>query len=312
MGDLAKVNGIDIWWEDFGDLKNPTVVFIMGAYTNSQAWPMSLINLLVQNNYHVVRFDNRDSGKSTWFGKRNFFENLIKLFPSFLLKYLIRYVIQSNYKKPPDLKIVKSPYDLNDMANDAMALMKYLKIEKAHLVGASMGGLIAQTIALSNPEIVSSLTLMVTSPGIRDERLSKPDPVFLDGMTESALMMIKNNQKEAMLKTFKASMGSRFSYDDEEIEELFNMVNDHGTNTYAFHSKAIEKTPSYLDKLKDIKIPTLIINGSEDPLIPIDHAYALSEGITESELYVMTGVGHELPEELINEISSRMLKTFKI
>ena len=311
MGDLAKVNGIDIWWEDFGNSKNPSVVFIMGAYTNSQAWPMSLINLLVQNNYHVVRFDNRDSGKSTWFGKRNFFENLIKFFPSFLLKYLIRYVVRSNYKKSPDPETVKSPYDLNDMANDAMALIKYLKIEKAHLVGASMGGLIAQAIALNSPEIVSSLTLMITSPGIRDERLSKPDPIFLDGMTESALMMIKNNQKQAMLKTFKASIGSRFSYDDEEIEELFNTVNDHGTNTYAFHSKAIEKTPSYLDKLKDIKIPTLIINGSEDPLIPIDHAYALSEGITESELYVMTGVGHELPEELMNEISSRMLKTFK-
>ena len=311
MGDIAKVNGIDIWWEDFGDSKNPTVLLIMGAYTNSQAWPESLINLLVQNNYHVVRFDNRDSGKSTWFGKRNFFENLIKFFPSFLLKYLIRHVVRSNYKKSPDPENVKSPYDLNDMANDATALMKYLKIEKAHLVGASMGGLIAQTIALNSPEIVSSLTLMITSPGIRDERLSKPDSLFLDGMTESALMMIKNNQKEAMLKTFKASIGSRFSYDDEEIEELFNSVNDHGTNTYAFHSKAIEKTPSYLDKLKDIKIPTLVINGSEDPLIPIDHAYALLEGITESELYVMTGVGHELPEELINEISSRMLKNFE-
>ena len=311
MGDLAKVNGIDIWWEDFGNSKNPSVVFIMGAYTNSQAWPKSLINLLVQNNFHVVRFDNRDSGKSTWFGKRNFFENLIKFFPSFLLKYLIRYLVRSNYKKSPDPETIRSPYDLNDMANDALALMKYLKIEKAHLVGASMGGLIAQTIALNSPEIVSSLTLMITSPGIRDERLSKPDPIFLDGMTESALMMIKNNQKEAMLKTFKASIGSRFFYDDEEIEELFNSVNDHGTNTYAFHSKAIEKTPSYLDKLKDIKIPTLVINGSEDPLIPIDHAFALSEGITESKLYVMEGVGHELPEELMNEISSRMLKNFE-
>ena len=63
MGETVKVNEIDIWWEDFGDPKNPSVVFIMGAYTNSQAWPMSLINLLVRNNFHVVRFDNRDSGK---------------------------------------------------------------------------------------------------------------------------------------------------------------------------------------------------------------------------------------------------------
>ena len=95
MGETAKVNGIDIWWEDFGDPKNPSVVFIMGAYTNSQAWPMSLINFLVRNNFHVVRFDNRDSGKSTWFGKRNFFENLIKFIPSFIIKLLIRYVVQS-------------------------------------------------------------------------------------------------------------------------------------------------------------------------------------------------------------------------
>ena len=228
-----------------------------------------------------------------------------------LLNSITKNLDSIGIKKSPNPETIKSPYDLNDMANDAMALMKYLKIKKAHLVGASMGGLIAQTIVLNSPEIVSSLTLMVTSPGIRDERLSKPDPIFLDGMTESALMMIKNNQKEAMLKTFKASIGSRFSYDDEVIEELFNMVDDHGTNTYAFHSKAIEKTPSYLDKLKNIKTPTLIINGSEDPLIPIDHAFALSEGITNSELYVMEGVGHELPEELMSEISSRMLKTFK-
>ena len=310
MGDLAKVNGINIWWEDFGDSKNPSVVFIMGAYTNSQAWPMSLINLLVQNNFHVIRFDNRDSGRSTWFGKRNFFENFIKYIPSFILKYLIRKIVQSNYKKSPNPKRIKSPYDLNDMANDTIALLKHLGIEKAHFVGASMGGLIAQNIALNSPEIVNSLTLMITSPGIRDERLSKPDDKFLKGMTDSALMMIKDNQKEAMLKTFKSSLGSRFSYKDEEIEELFNMVSDHGTNTYAFHSKAIEKTPSYLNKLKNIKTPTLIINGSEDPLIPIDHAFALSKGISSSKLYVMEGVGHELPEELMEEISKRMLNNF--
>ena len=310
MGETAKVNGIDIWWEDFGDPKNPSVVFIMGAYTNSQAWPMSLINLLVRNNFHVVRFDNRDSGKSTWFGKRNFFENLIKFIPSFIVKLLIRYVVQSNYKKSPNPNNVKSPYDLKDMAIDTLALLKYLKIERAHLVGASMGGLIAQTIALNNPEKVRSLTLMITSPGIRDKKLSQPDPKFLEGMIDSALLMIKNNQKEAMLKTFKSSLGSRFSYNDEEIEEIFNIISTHGTNTYAFHSKAIEKTPSYLGRLKSIKAPTLIINGSEDPLIPLDHAKALAKGIINSQLFIMEGVGHELPEDLMEDISNKMIKNF--
>ena len=122
--------------------------------------------------------------------------------------------------------------------------------------------------------------------------------------------MIKNNQKEAMLKTFKSSLGSRFSYNDEEIEEIFNIISTHGTNTYAFHSKAIEKTPSYLGRLKSIEAPTLIINGSEDPLIPLDHAKALAKGIINSQLFIMEGVGHELPEDLMEDISNKMIKNF--
>ena len=142
--------------------------------------------------------------------KKKFFENFIKYIPSFILKYLIRKIVQSNYKKSPNPKKIKSPYDLNDMANDTIALLKYLGIEKAHFVGASMGGLIAQTIALNSPEIVNSLTLMISSPGIRDERLSKPDDKFLKGMTDSALMMIKDNQKEAMLKTLNRLCSADF------------------------------------------------------------------------------------------------------
>ena len=311
MSNISKVNGVNIWWEEFGNRENPTILLIMGAYANCKAWPQDFIDKLVDENYHLIRFDNRDSGKSTWFGKRSPYENYLKFIPSILLKPIISFFVFFFSKKITDRKKVKSPYDLNDLTKDAVSLLEELKINKAHIVGASMGGLIAQIIGIKYPEKVKSLCLLITTPGRNEESLSPPNTKFLNGMTESALMMIKGKQKEALVKTFTSSIGSKYEYAKEDILKNMKSFIEHGYNPYAYHSNAINKSKSHSEELINISCPTLIINGSEDPLLPIDHGKALNKLIPQSELFIMDGVGHEIPEDLIPEITEKMVKNFE-
>ena len=139
---IAEVNDISIWWEDFGDSSNPTVLLIMGANANAMQWTLDFINPLVEADFHVVRFDNRDVGKSTWLTTE----------PTM--------VFSDNGITNKDVS-----YNLEDMAADAVALLDHLGIDKAHIVGASMGGMITQVIGLDHSERALSLTPIMSSPG---------------------------------------------------------------------------------------------------------------------------------------------------
>ena len=137
---IAEVNNINIWWEDFGNPSDPSVLLIMGATANCMQWGQEFIDPLVDAGFHVVRFDNRDVGKSTWFGKESFSAKLVRLFlPKFLLKFFLKKAFNSiidenGYMQEFDIK--DPDYTLDDMAKDAVCLMDHLKIEKAHIIGA--------------------------------------------------------------------------------------------------------------------------------------------------------------------------------
>ena len=142
MGEIAKVNDIDIWWEEYGEKSNPTVLLIMGANANCMQWPDALIEELVANDMHVVRFDNRDVGKSTWFNKEPFVSKVAKLLPLSISSKLVNYAFSTITDDDGNFTAAEgsnAKYDLNDMAKDAIALMDHLNIDKAHIVGASMG-----------------------------------------------------------------------------------------------------------------------------------------------------------------------------
>ena len=131
----VKANGVELWWEDFGDPSKPTILLIVGAIAPALEWTPEFYEPLVDAGYHVVRFDNRDIGLSTW------------------------------------IDYEKAPYDLNDMATDTVSLMRELGIHHAHVIGGSMGGMIAQLVALDYPEHVQSLTPIMSTPGYGDADL---------------------------------------------------------------------------------------------------------------------------------------------
>jgi pimeloyl-ACP methyl ester carboxylesterase len=283
---IAEVNNINIWWEDFGDPSNPSVLLIMGANANALLWREDFINPIVESGFHVVRFDNRDVGKSTW----------VTTEPTFNID--AGSVVASEVS-----------YTLEDMASDAVALMDHLNIQKAHIIGASMGGMITQVIGLDYPERVSSLTPIMSSPGIglEDSNLQGPTQEMMEAIIESMKLNMEGEYEDALVVNYKVLSGSRFPFNEEKFREKAKEVIAHGHNPFPGHGAAVGQSPHRGVRLPEIDIPTLVIHGTEDAILPYDHGQALAEGIKNAEFMTLEGVGHEIPEELTEEITQKII-----
>ena len=202
-------------------------------------------------------------------------------------------------------------YDLSDMAKDAVSLMDALKIDKAHIIGASMGGMITQIIALDYPERVLSITLIMTSPGIHNEFLSGPTKELLEAMKKSFVYNLKGRVEDGVVEIYRQLTGSRFPFNEKEFREKLKPVIAHGNNPFALHGAAIGASPDRTSRLHEIKVPTLVIHGTEDAILPLDHGIAVAEGITDSKRMIMEGVGHEIPEELLPEIINEIIANIR-
>jgi pimeloyl-ACP methyl ester carboxylesterase len=274
----AKANNIDIWYEDFGNPSNPTVLLIMGAGAQCVFWNMELINKIVNAGYHVVRFDNRDTGLSTWIDDFN-----------------------------------AAPYSLEDMAADTIGLMDALNIEKAHIIGWSMGGMIAQLIAIHYPNRILSLTSWMSTYWSLD-----PDvPAMSDEMTswfEKSMggtpPVTKEEIIEETFKIFRMFSGSRFQLDEQWLKSMTEEAYNRGMDprTTQNHSAAIMTSPSRLEALKNLNIPTLVIHGTEDPALNYAHGVVCAKVIPGAKLLLLKGVGHELPSEIVPEAVEAILK----
>ena len=305
MGSIIDVNNINIWYEEFGDQEKETILLIMGANANCMQWDKAFISQLVENDYHVVRFDNRDVGKSTWFGKESAFNRYLRILPNFLLKMIVNRIFGLAVDENGRFKFSESTpveYDLSDMAKDAVSLMDALKINKAHIIGASMGGMITQIIALDYPERVLSITPIMTSPGVQNESLSGPTEKLLGAIKKSFVFNLKGRMEDGVVEIYRQLTGSRFPFNEHEFREKLKPVIEHGNNPFALHGVAVGASPDRTSRLHEIKVPALIIHGTEDAILPLDHGIAVADGITDSKRMIMEGVGHEIPEELIPEI----------
>ena len=307
---IAEVNNINIWWEDFGNPSDPSILLIMGANANAMYWPHQFIEPLVSAGYHVIRFDNRDVGKSTWFGKESFSSKLIRYFiPEFLVKVFLNRIFHSiidenGYMK--DMEIKNPTYTLDDMTKDAISLMDHLKVDKAHIIGASLGGMITQLIALDYPERVLSITPIMTSPGMQDPGLSNMTPSLVNGIKESAILDAKGKHTDSLVRTYRELAGSRFPFDEKKFRELLVSVMAHGHNPFCKHGETAA-SQNRTSRLSEINTPTLIMHGTEDAIIGIDHGMVLYEKIPNAKKYIMEGVGHELPDELADEIMEEII-----
>ena len=262
----------------------------MGANANALLWREDFINPIVKSGLHVVRFNNRDVGKSTW----------VTTEPTFNID--ARSVVASEVS-----------YTLEDMASDAVGLMDHLNIQKAHIVGASMGGMITQVIGLDYPERVLSLTPIMSSPGIglEDSNLQGPTQEMMEAIIESMKLNMEGEYEDALVVNYRVLSGSRFPFNEEKFREQAKDVIAHGHNPFPGHGAAVGQSPHRGVRLSEIDIPTLVIHGTEDAILPYDHGQALAEGIKNAELMTLEGVGHEIPEELTEEITQKIIGHIK-
>ncbi len=281
----AAVNGIELAYETFGDPSAPPVVLIMGLATQMIAWPDELCEGLARCGLFVVRFDNRDEGEST---------HLRNLPPPRLADILVR-------RRPP-------PYSIGDMAGDVAGLIDSLGLGQVHLVGASMGGFIAQAVALAYADRVRTLTLMMTSTGSR--RVGQPKPRVYSRLLRPPVIADRAAAMSAAVETFRL-IGSRgFAFDEEYIRDVADRSWDRGYDPAGRQRQlaASVSQPNRTAELRRITVPALVIHGLHDPLVAPTGGLAIARAIPGSRFVGFSGMGHDLPRalwpEFVREIAA--------
>jgi pimeloyl-ACP methyl ester carboxylesterase len=285
----AHANGIEIEYESFGDPSAPVVLLIMGLGAQMILWDEAFCEALVERGFHVVRFDNRDVGLSTKLdgaGK-----------PSVLA------AMEALRAGKP----IEAPYLLADMADDAIALLDALGIEGAHVVGASMGGMIAQTIAIRHPARILSLTSIMSTTG--DPDLPAPTREAM-----LALLTPSPHERDAYVEHAVAAvrvLGSPgFPFDEEAVRTRSARSYDRSFHPAGFARQlvAVWASGSRTAALASVRVPALIIHGDADPLIPVAAGRATAAAIPGAELFVIEGMGHDLPRPVWDRIADAIAK----
>ena len=271
-----RVNGIDICYDVFGDANVEPLLLIMGLGAQMIVWDDEFCEKLAARGYRVIRFDNRDIGKSgrlTGGGP---------LRPLELLK--LRF-----------LKIaLAAPYRLIDMAKDTIGLMHALGIQSAHLVGASMGGMIAQEIAISFPQAVRSLTSIMSTTG--NPRLPPPSRAAM-ALLVAPPPKSREEYIERFAKTWKFLRVGSFPQDEARDGTLAMRTYDRGLNPAGVgrQFRAILASGSRKERLRAVKAPTLVIHGTVDPLVHPEAGRDTAASIPGAKLLMIEGMGHAVP-----------------
>nr|WP_184082776.1 alpha/beta hydrolase [Afipia massiliensis] len=273
---MAKANGIELCYEIFGASDAEPLVLIMGLGAQMIHWDDDFCRDLAGRGFRVIRFDNRDIGQSTKMSGGK------PLRPMELLKLRI-------FKIAPE-----APYKLWDMASDVVGLLDALGIRKAHIVGASMGGMIAQEIAMQYPDRVLSLTSIMSTTG--NPRLPQPTRE-----ASAILLAPPPTTKEEYLtrfgQTWKVLRGASFPLDEAKDLERAERTYARGLNPAGVgrQLRAILASGNRKDRLRSVKAPTLVIHGTIDPLVKMEAGKDTAASIPGAKLLLIEGMGHALP-----------------
>ncbi|MFX0037061.1 MAG: alpha/beta fold hydrolase [Candidatus Hermodarchaeota archaeon] len=285
----AKANNIEIEYDTFGDPSSKPLLLIMGLGAQMIRWDIELCEKLAEAGFYVIRFDNRDVGLSTKFDETGV-PDLMKMFMA----------VQKGEK-------IESAYTLNDMADDAVGLLDALNIDKAHICGASMGGMIAQVIAYRHPSRVLSLTSIMSSTGNPDLPQPKPQAlqVLLKPPPEGRDAIIEDG-----VNRMRIIHGSGFPFDEEKARKFVTAAYDRSNYRpgYSRQLAAILATGDRKQFLTSIKVPTLVIHGGDDPLVSIEGGKDTAASIPGAELLIIEGMGHSLPIEVWPRVIDAFIK----
>ncbi|MET3423150.1 pimeloyl-ACP methyl ester carboxylesterase [Actinoplanes tereljensis] len=275
----VRANGVDIWYETVGNPADPALLLVMGLGAQLIDWPAGFVEQLAGRGFHVVLFDNRDAGLSSGFDEVGL----------------------------PDVPAILSgdrstvAYLLSDLAADAAGLLKELGIERAHVVGASMGGMVAQQLALDHPELVASLASIMSTTGARG--VGRPTEA-------AAAVLIRPPAADRAEAVANAVAGARvvgspgYPAPQAEVERRASAKYDRGYRPQGTLRQyaAIIASPDRTPGLREVTVPAVVIHGADDPLIPPDGGQATAAALPGAELLVIPGMGHDLPVQLWAQI----------
>ena len=290
----VKRNGVEIMYRDYGLKESKPILMVHGLGAQLVHWAPHLIEFLVQNNYRPITFDNRDSGLSSRFKDK----------PSLALGYL-RYFLRLP---------IKTEYNLNDMAKDGINILDHLEIDKAHILGTSMGGMISQIICAKYPERVCSFTLIASTASVPGP-LNGPSKEVRNMMLERS--QIENPTMEEVYQRELKWVGligmenrevDTPEFREETINNYIRVEKIKDGFGYARQLFAILSSKNRLRKIRSIKSRTLIIHGKKDPVINVKNSYLMKRLIPNSELIIINNMRHLIEEEILDQFKERLLQ----
>ncbi len=272
---MAAANGIELCYQEMGDADGEPLLLVMGLATQMIAWDKGFCSLLADRGFRVVRFDNRDIGRSTT-------------------------IDSAGMPRRVDLMLgrrASAPYLLRDMAADAIGLMDHVGIDSAHVVGASMGGMIVQTMAIEHSERVRSMVSMMSNTGSR-----------WTGMPSRRAMAVllarppkgRDASIERAIKTFGVIGSPGYPFDEERLREVAGCSYDRGRSAAGVLRQlyAITASGDRTEALRGVRTPTTVIHGRRDPLVRPAGGRATARAIPNARLKLIDGMGHDLPRRL--------------
>jgi pimeloyl-ACP methyl ester carboxylesterase len=264
--------GIELCYQTLGDSDDPAMLLIMGIGSQMIGWPDGLCRLLAARGFRVIRFDNRDSGRSTW------------------LDALGTPSVTAAWEKQLD----DPPYLFTDMADDCAGLLDALGIFAAHVVGASLGGFVAQTLAIEHRDRVLSLASIMSSTG--SAQVGRPTPVAMNALM-SRPPDDRDGYVEAIAAARKVIGSTEFEQDETWIRRTAARAYARGYNPAGTQRQLVASicSGSRHDRLGEITAPTVVLHGAADPLIDVSGGRATAEAIGGAELVIIDGWGHDLP-----------------
>ena len=275
---------IDIAYERRGARSDPTVLLIMGLGAQLVHWRPAFLDALVARQLHVIRFDNRDAGRST----------------------------HLHGGREPDLAaalagdLSSAGYTLSDMAGDAIGLLDALGISSAHLVGVSMGAAIAQVAAIEHPRRVRSLTSMMSGTG--DPSVGQMDPRVRKPLFADAPATSREEAVDQAIRRASIANSPGFPRTVAEIASVAGIAwdRDHDLPSILRQAVATVATGDRTEKLRRLDLPTLVVHGADDSICDVSGARATAAAIAGAELMLIDGMGHELPSPLSARIADRI------
>lgn len=287
---FAENNGVKIFYRDYGPKDGDPILLVHGLGAQLVHWPPHLIDFLQANNFRPITYDNRDVGLSSRFTGE----------PSFVLDY-IKYFLRLP---------IESEYTIDDMAEDGIKLLEALHIKQAHVLGTSMGGMIAQIISAQYPEKVKSFTLIASTA-------STPSPLNAPTKAVRDLMMERSKNPNASIEEVLereikiigliGMEGRVVDTPEFRAETIKNFDRAQDGSGYARQLLAILASKGRLDKIKKIKAPTLIIHGRHDPMIQLKNAYKMHKLMPHSQLEIIDNMRHLMEPEILSQFEEVLL-----